>query len=172
MKDMIEKTVKLMAEICQMVVETVSATIARMHRDAAEKRQAELAAQDRQMRLRISVLIQRDLARIMQSMIPPDGLTCISDPRNLTFLPDYNNSGCYFSFWWQKTRRKVAIPASTLLALAKRINHRIQQMIAYLRQIGYSDQEIATDYPALYNGFEVADIQDSDEGVIIIVRLY
>lgn len=169
---MVAEMTKFLLDTGKEIAEATSGTIARMHRDAAEKRQAELAAQDRQMRLRISVLIQRDLARIMQSMIPPDGLTCISDPRNLTFLPDYNNSGCYFSFWWQKTRRKVAIPASTLLALAKRINHRIQQMIAYLRQIGYSDQEIATDYPALYNGFEVADIQDSDEGVIIIVRLY
>lgn len=168
---MVAEMTKFLLDAGKEIAEATSGTIARMHRDAAEKRQAELAAQAMQIRLQNSVLIQRDLARIMQSMIPPDGLTCISDPRNLTFLPDYNNSGCYFSFWWQKARRKVAIPETTLLALAKRINHRILQMPAYLLQIGYTEPDIMLEYPALYYGFAVANIQDADDGVIIVIRI-
>lgn len=166
------RIIKFFLETCRVVAEATSDTIHKWQADATQQKKAELAAQAMAIRFQNSAAIQRDLARIMQGMTPPNGLTPITDPRNLTFLPDYNNSNCYFSFWWQKTCGKFPISDTILLSLAKRINQRIQQMPANLAQIGYTYQELAMDYPALYNGFSVSNIQDSNDGVVITIRLY
>ena len=166
-----KKITQLLLETGKEVASATSDTIEHWHMEAAQRKQAELAAQATKIRLQNSVGVQRDLARIMQGMIPPDGLTYVNDPRNLTFLPNYNNNDHYYSFWWQKTRRKIAFSETTLLSLARRINNRILQMPDYLFGIGYSEQELAADYPALYNGFAVVDMRDSDDGVIITIRI-
>lgn len=165
------KMEKFLSDLASGVAHASASAIQRMHTDAQQQQQELQAQQTYYLKMQNSVLIQHDLAFSMQGMTPPGGLTPVYGPQSLTYLPESCTDFKSFAYFWQKSVRKYPLSQDTLKQIAHRINSRIEQLGIHLQLSGYSPENIQSEYPALWNGFRVADIYNIPDGVILVVRL-
>lgn len=140
---------------------------------AEEQRRANALALQRANEIKYwnAMCVQHDLGISMMGMNPPTGLTAIHDPNNLTYLSNYCLNDKTFAFYWQKSIHRYPLRKPDLLATRNLLNNRIKMLAYQLKMAGYTAEYAATEYPAIYNGFGVVDVHNSDDGVILIARI-
>lgn len=159
------------AKIISGITRSTASAVEQMHLKAMARQKAQAAQQACCEKYRLSIYIQHDLTCAIAKMTPPQGLTLITDPRNLIYMPDLCLSPKCFAFFGQKSSYLLSFDYSALLRLKKMINHRLTQFCAYLSSANYSVEFLAAEYPAFFHGFRVADIRDEKDGIILVVEI-